>query len=388
MRLPSEADLSLEQREICQAPLTGTSLVIGPPGSGKTVVAMFRKQAASKLGVNCEVAVHNRVLRRYAGLGNTFRDWLRKWWKTSTAGARMPQYRSEGRQWVVDFERASHLLMTEYREVAKSEGNWGHLILDEAQDFSQAAHTMLARVPGVIFCDYEPRGRPSMTILADENQRITDENSTLDEIIEAHDLLESEVYKLTKNYRNTREIAEVARYFHVGAGSGVPDLPVRRGNKPQLILRETSDQAVSRIVNYATLHPEEEIGVLVQYRNLQKRIYNKLKHQLSSTGLKVQLYDSKLKNEDCLAFDEPGTITVLCYSSSKGLEFDTVFLPELQALRLTGVDEDYAKMNLYVMCSRARSNLILMVSSDSPTPSSLWTLLPSGEEQKRLFDVE
>ena len=42
MRLPKEAQLSREQKEVCFAPSTGTVLVTGPPGSGKTVVALYR----------------------------------------------------------------------------------------------------------------------------------------------------------------------------------------------------------------------------------------------------------------------------------------------------------------------------------------------------------
>ena len=38
MRLPSEAELSKEQREACNLDPEGINLVVGPPGSGKTVV--------------------------------------------------------------------------------------------------------------------------------------------------------------------------------------------------------------------------------------------------------------------------------------------------------------------------------------------------------------
>ena len=48
MRLPSESQLSREQREVIAAPTEGTMLVMGPPGSGKTVVAMLRERALKK----------------------------------------------------------------------------------------------------------------------------------------------------------------------------------------------------------------------------------------------------------------------------------------------------------------------------------------------------
>ncbi len=58
-----------------------------------------------------------------------------------------------------------------------------------------------------------------------------------------------------------------------------------------------------------------------------------------------------------LDFDAPG-VKVITYASAKGLEFDTVFLPELQVHDgdLTSPD---LRMRMYVMLSRARDNLYL-----------------------------
>lgn len=387
MRLPSEADLSREQREVCQAPLKGTMLVIGPPGSGKTVVAIFRKEVAANLGVDAEVLVHNRVLRRYTGLDRTFRGWLYSWWYRCTGRNRPPLIHGAGYR-AVDYEEAANLLLSSYREGAQEKGNWGHLILDEAQDYSPSAHRFLNVVPSVLFCDVEEPERPTTTILADENQRITGENSTLDDIIGAHQLLNRDIYKLSKNYRNTREIARVARCFHVGATSGVPELPEKRGDKPRFLLTDGYDDVVTRIATYARLHSDQEIGVLVQYKRTRRRLFNKLKHRLRGSGIRVQEYDSEDQDDDELKFDEPGTISALCFSSSKGLEFDAVFLPELQTLRVDGAEEDHASMMLYVMSSRARSQLTIMVDKETPPNSSLWRIFPPESQRAELFDAE
>ena len=86
----------------------------------------------------------------------------------------------------------------------------------------------------------------SLTVFADENQRITGQQSTIAEIRAAtgiHDTL-----KLTRNYRNTRPIAEFAASFYTGLPSGIPELPPSsaRGERPFLIAsRETpSDDRV------------------------------------------------------------------------------------------------------------------------------------------------
>jgi superfamily I DNA/RNA helicase len=65
---------------------------------------------------------------------------------------------------------------------------------------------------------------------------------------------------------------------------------------------------------------------------------------------------------EVMDFEEPG-IRVVNYASAKGLEFDTVFLPELQLLT-----EDHTapafKMRFFVMTSRARDELYLMYSGE------------------------
>ena len=58
--------------------------------------------------------------------------------------------------------------------------------------------------------------------------------------------------------------------------------------------------------------------------------------RLGSTEIRVQTYGAKSKKHNVasrLVFDEHGVVTVLCFASAKGLEFDAVFLPELQSHR-------------------------------------------------------
>ena len=64
MKLPREKDLIPEQLSVITAPAEGTLLVIGPPGSGKTVVGCYRadlqKEDADKGTVH--FLVFNQVL--------------------------------------------------------------------------------------------------------------------------------------------------------------------------------------------------------------------------------------------------------------------------------------------------------------------------------------
>src|SRR6056297_1292137 len=142
MRLPEESRLSREQREVCQAPSEDTLLVIGPPGSGKTVVAIFRKKLIEALEEPVEAVAWNNVLAKYGGLDRTFESWHNDWWRKAT-NSTFPCYRENGFP-RPDYKAALEQALGEKRKEIAGNGNWGHLILDEAQDFPVTAHGLLA----------------------------------------------------------------------------------------------------------------------------------------------------------------------------------------------------------------------------------------------------
>lgn len=381
MNLPSESALSREQKEVINAPTEGTVLVVGPPGSGKTVVAIMRERALKKQKEEVQSLVFNNVLTKYTGNEATFHRWINSWWRDATGG-RFPTSKVEGpggqETWQQDYSKAAELALGSAKSLIRRRGHWRHIILDEAQDFAPEAHRLLYQVQHRVFADMPEAERPSICLLADENQRITGSHSTIAQIRASHAFLTSDdEYHLKKNYRNTRPIAEFAAHFYVGLPTGIPELPSKVGDKPRLVVANL-DESVDRIANYARAHPNEEIGVLVQYKQTARKIYNKLAHRLKGAKIKVQTYISGSNDHGDaseLVFDKPGVVTVLCFASGKGLEFDSVFLPELQTIRVEGVERDHLRMNLYVMCSRARRQLWLTVD-DATRSHEIWQILP------------
>jgi superfamily I DNA/RNA helicase len=381
MKLPPESKLSREQREVMNAPTEGTTLVVGPPGSGKTVVAVLRERALKKREERVSSVVFNKVLCRYTGNELTFHRWLNQWWRSST-NAKFPdlQHTSEDgeTQWQLDYSSALEQAKGSWLQKIKARGHWGHLILDEAQDFPPDAHRLLFVVQQRVFNHLPDDEKPSVCLLADENQRLTAHNSTLAQIRTAYPgITPDDEYVLRRNYRNTKQIAEFAAHFHVGLESGRPDLPTSEGNKPH-VLKATLDAAVDRVVTFAKNNPDQEIGVLVRHERTRKKFFNKLAFRLQGSDVKVQTYSSQVeahKDASKLKFEKPGTITILCFASSKGLEFDTVFLPELQNLPLGDGQPDQIRMNMYVMASRARRELWLTIDDDTGT-HGIWELLP------------
>jgi superfamily I DNA/RNA helicase len=124
-------------------------------------------------------------------------------------------------------------------------------------------------------------------------------------------------------------------------------------------LRYGSAEAQARaILQYERNYPDREIGVLV-YRNAdQGRL---LQHLQGKTVNPIQGYASG-GDWPAVDFGKPG-IRLLNHKSSKGLEFDTVFLPFLDEWR-PPPDSVSSRMTMYVLTPRARTDLRMLYSAN------------------------
>jgi DNA helicase-2/ATP-dependent DNA helicase PcrA len=248
------------------------------------------------------------------------------------------------------------------------------LIIDEAQDFNPAMFEFLRMVGRKL-----PKG--GVTVLADENQRLEEGyNSSIDDIRANLRIKVDCEFKLTQNFRNTRPIAEVARFFYAGLQSGMPDLPERDGNKPQLITATDEFTQVKYIKNFLQFRGAQEVGVIVDSERDREFFAEQLKTALPNYH--IQSYTSKepLLSESLLFDSESqGVITILNRRSCKGLEFDTVFIPELQSFKFDDTNLATFQMNLYVMCSRARTELIIMKSNGINESAPVLKHFPTAE---------
>ncbi|MEI4956960.1 AAA family ATPase [Aeromonas caviae] len=448
MRMPNARQISEEQQDIFEdAPMDGSILVSGPPGTGKTVIAFLRAHLLAKKKQDVTVLMFNRVLRRYTEnvaqdidgsvQSKTMHSWFPGWWRAHRI--RSPEIEStlfiEGDKafvhcpyeqkdklkklggkwerskhnpftngsgmWYVPLERynaepetyaqwtgASH----EPPEIQRWQYNWsniqdmffdleedevidwGHLIIDEAQDFEPGFYSFLRMAT-------RQMENGALTILADENQRLEEHRHSSLEQIRASLKLSNKPdreFKLTKNFRNTKQIAEVARHFYVGLETGMPDLPDREGDKPTLIIKRNIEQQLEYICNYLQHRGALEVGIILDSdddRNFfAQRLSERLEHYT------IQTYSSKdPESSEELEFDKQGVVTVLHRKSCKGLEFDTVFVPQLQRFSVEDTDLATFKMNLYVICSRARSELVFLCNGGEDSNPGFFKFFPTRE---------
>ncbi len=232
-----------------------------------------------------------------------------------------------------------------------------HVIVDEGQDMPRAFYMMLRMITR------------SMTVFADENQTLTDQNSTNREIRTAAGI--SSEASLERNFRNTHAIARVSGHFWTGAGAAPVEVreTAEDGDLPVLDEDPVLDGVVRRIATFERANSTQQIGVLVPYSNQVTKLFNRLKSKTTNhPGMyKAGLASDPKKKRDLVDFAEPG-VKILSWASAKGLEFDTVFIPELQAYKQWDPTADDFRMRMYVLTSRAKRELYLLYSGEGEPP--------------------
>jgi len=368
---PSSADLSREQQAIYSEHLDKALLIIGPPGTGKTVMAIMRAQRMREQNnETARILMHNNTLREFTHSQakdievETMQRYLKKKYNLTNRDLNHTgQYEFP---WINLYTTTKHHLnVDELKKVFPRQ-----IIIDEGQDFPMELWEILSEI-WIKLRKENINFVPS--VMADENQRLNQEaNSNIDDIRNGLGLYTDcfDSFKessLTKNYRNTQQIAAFAKHFYVGNQTETPSSEdCRSGSKPILFFHKSSnhDVLIERVLQYKINNPNKTVGVLVAQnasRNRVQTIGLRLQGEVKKRNLpiNVQYYisNSKLPLKE-LNFDTTNTITVLTKQSSKGLEFDCVFVPSLNDIEYSDQGFLYS-MDLYVVFHRARDQLFL-----------------------------
>ncbi len=361
MRLPTYDEIASDnqQRDVYEAPFNESLFVVGPPGSGKTVLAVHRAQMLGSAGTTVVLVTYNRMLRRLIAqltdngiLATTMHKYVAARYVAQTQAAAPCT-----EPYVYDWEA---MFATLVRVGVQPEPI--HVIVDEGQDLPKEFFGYLRNFVAT-----------SITVFADQDQALSDERSKLSDIKEAVGF--DDPFLLSSNHRNTPEIARVAAYYYAG---DIPVAEVMRpasGELPRVVVYHQGD-AAERVANWYRARGGR-VGVAVVHNETGGALEARLRQQLA--GQRVDFYTGNKQNENEIELLDPG-VTILNVQSIKGQEFDTVFVLEFEELLLEASEANRRKM--YMLCARARDNLVLMYQGD-PLPPALAALLPGSDILER-----
>lgn len=244
----------------------------------------------------------------------------------------------------------------------EDERMYKHIVIDEGQDLSPI---MLQSLALAIPKD------GSITFFGDVAQQIYGGRISWRDA--GLQVKKNEIWKFDQNYRNSKEIADLAisisqlPCFNQSVDLVTPKQPKASGPKPVLIKFNDEDKELDWVVSNApTLSKNESVAILVRTRATVKKI----KKILDQKDIYYQELDRELTRWD----SNPG-ISIGTYHSAKGLEFDTVMVPFCSADRIPDKEKITALENreealsedaklIYVAVTRAKRGLILSYSGE------------------------
>lgn len=204
MRLPRWDELQGIQLDVYDHPLDQPLFVAGPPGSGKTVLAVQRASMIAKGLGPTKLITYNRMLRRLATLldtesqydAATMHTFVHRDFKRRT-GAPPPKTTWD------PYEHDWPNVLGALQALATTAQDRKYLVIDEGQD-----------LPAGFFQYARGYAATELSVFADEDQTLTRGGTTLAQIQQAAGL--PNPILLADNHRNSPEIARFAELFHTG----------------------------------------------------------------------------------------------------------------------------------------------------------------------------
>ena len=318
--LPGIQDLSKEQEAVRALPREGQHLIVGGPGTGKTVVALIRARRYQRDQDDYVFLVFNHLLHRASAQlfpgelsGATWWAWFRDQFET-IAGETLPRKSAErGDFRQIDWDGVRKVVSRRPVSSRPPITNAPFLIIDEGQDMPPQFYRVLVAL-----------GFESFFVAADQNQQIHDEHNSSRRDIETELAIDTEdVVELKHNYRNCGPVAKLARAFYTGdPASPQVDLPSRHG--PAALLCDYTERRFAgicrRILKLVDRDPATLIGVIAPNNEVRERYLVEMRnarHELlkATQGLdngapRIETFFGQHRPD--VRFDEGGILVTQC----------------------------------------------------------------------------
>jgi len=321
--LVDPAELDEFQREILELSVNDSYLIKGCAGSGKTILALYRahdihiEAKAKGKTASFTMIVYTKALQSFIKSG------------------------------IMDLGIGPRQVV-HYNQWDGSPVD--HLIIDEVQDFNKE------EIEG-----FDAAKIKSMMLYGDSQQQIYSEKLSTEEIAAQLKLPEKELFK---NYRLPKLIASFAS--HVVNDKGLEKKCVKTGSeKPRLKKFDTWQQELDYIMNEIRTRNYTDVAILLPFKNNAAGRFNNFHRNIE--GVKEYFDDCgvslEYKFNETMDLDFDSELPkVMTYHSSKGLQFETVFIPFCDFPQHDNWFISYFRNPLYVALTRTYRNLYLTYS--------------------------
>ncbi len=371
--------MDLQQEQLARSLGEGHRIIHGVAGSGKTMILAYRclhlaEQIDKPILVLCYNVALASMLRQKlhaAGIAKQVKVCnIHRWcsdviWKYKLPKPSRNQY-SGSAYWDALIQNVLDAVETGRIPA----GQYGAVLVDEGHDFKPAWYQLVVKM-------VDPE-TDSLLVLYDDAQSIYGQAQKRTFSFKSVGIKAQGRTQILKiNYRNTEEILtiayEFARELLTARGEEDDDAPIlvqpetagRHGPKPILIELPSFRAEVSYVATQVqALHAQgvawNDMGILYRSKFMAEAISEHFEQH--SIPLDWINRDSKSRHYD----PAQDSIKLATMHSSKGLEFDTVFIPGVGYLPNQHGEVEAEARLLYVSMTRAIDRLIM--TGDRPSP--------------------
>lgn len=347
----SQADLDDDQLRVLQAVLNKSCIVTGCAGSGKSVLALIKAQRVQKeKGDDYQIIVFTKALCGYMNAGRKElgikNDFTYHWHWKHRLGCPQSQY--------VIVDEIQDFSKDEIQEFVSATKSNFFFFGDTAQSLYSGLKTDIIPVERIA----------SLPCVANQNYK---------------------TFELYRNYRLPLPVARIAHYINLEDQDAFDETIYKSKETavPFLWKFPDLDSQISQIAQILKNDSSKtDVAILVPRKAMVKSVCE----LLANYGVKYECRygnnDDWRQSVDTLNFNTTNP-KVMTYHSAKGLQFETVFIPNIQPLDYSHSESD--QRALYVAMTRTYRYLYLMYSGYLPEPLSD---VPSDLFRCRTFEAE
>lgn len=346
--------LNDEQKSIIELPLSGSHLITGPPGSGKTNLLLLRGNYMTLAGQpNILIVVFTKTLQEFIAAGGnlyafpqskiqTSMKWEQSFLRSFGVTSNPPEEFNAKRQFLL--EQVQQLLVE-----GKGQNIYDAVLLDEAQDYLPDEIRVFSQVGRVLFAS------------AHSKQKIYSGEDTVS-LLES---LTDHKHKLHYHYRIGTKICTLADALVTGDDAEPLRLTSNydEETRPSSVeflethsLEETANTIIEKLLVQVRAYPEELLGVVAPSRSATVHLWERIMESDLAPLSVLQV------SGEHAPFSPETRICVSTIHAAKGLEFRALHIAECNDL----INRAHERNVTYTAITRAKTSLTLYASSALP----------------------